>query len=168
MIFCGIPGSGKTTLAHLVTEAMGNAVHVQTDTIRFMMSAPKYTWEEARFVYESAFLIGREALKRGYDAVLDGTFLREDYRQEALARLSGHYSSAAVVCVTCRKETARARNSSRNPAVPEESFDRLVKSFELPEDGIIVRTDARAPSSCARYVLRRLSKLPGWEDGRAT
>jgi predicted kinase len=78
VIFCGIPGSGKTTIAHLVAEAMGSAVHIQTDTLRFMIPKPAYTWPEARFVYESIFLVGRQALQSGYDAILDGTFPKED------------------------------------------------------------------------------------------
>jgi predicted kinase len=156
LIFCGIPGSGKTTIARIVAAALGRAVHVQTDALRLMIPAPKYTWAEARFVYESAFLVGRHALKSGYDVILDGTFLREDYRAEAVERLARYCSSADVVCVICDQEVARARNSERETTVPEASFDRLVASFERPRRALFVHTDGGTPQEAADYLLRGL------------
>lgn len=164
MIFCGIPGSGKTTIAALVARVLP-AVHIQTDAIRFMIPKPSYTRHESRFVYESMFLVGREALKRGYDVILDGTFLREDYRGEALEKLSRYYSSASLVCVLCEPETARARNSSRPAAVPDESFERLVRSFERPRKAIVVDSGRRSPESSAGKVLRELARGKGAPSG---
>ena len=121
-----------------------------------MISSPAYTWAEAKFVYESAFLVGRQALQSGYDAILDGTFLREDYRSEAVGKLSRHCSYSQVVCVLCDPELARKRNSQREVAVPEASFDRLSASFERPRSAIFVRSDRGAPEEAADYILRRL------------
>jgi predicted kinase len=156
LIFCGIPGSGKTTIARLVASAIGSAVHIQADTIRFMIPEPAYTWAEAKFVYESMFQIGRQALKSGYDVILDGTFLKEDYRAEAVRKLGRYCSSATVVCIKCDTEVARARNSQRNAAVPEASFNRLAGTFERPKKAIFVRSDRRTAESAAAYVLHRL------------
>ena len=92
--------------------------------------------------------------------ILDGTFLREDYRKEAVEKLSRHYSSAVVVSVVCPLETAKARNSSRNAVVPEESFNRLASSFERPRRAIVVDSGARTPESAAKYVLGRMGRGP--------
>lgn len=156
LIFCGIPGSGKTTIARIVAAALGRAVHIQTDALRSMIPSPEYTWAEAKFVYESAFLVGRQALKSGYDAILDGTFLREDYRAEAEGRLARYCSSSAVVCVLCDPEVARARNFQREATVPDASFDRLSASFERPRRAVFVHTDGGTPDEAAGYVIRRL------------
>ena len=156
MIFCGIPGSGKTTIARLVAASIGDAVHVQTDTFRFMIPRPQYTWDESKFVYESMFMVGRQALKRGYDAILDATFLKEDYRTEAQKKLARYYSEVHTVCVLCDREVARARNAQRDAIVPEESFKRLSASFERPKSAIFVNSVKRTPDSAVRYVLRKI------------
>jgi len=158
LIFCGIPGAGKTTIARIVAAGIGSAVHIQTDTLRFMIPAPAYTRDEARFVYEAMFLVGRQALKSGYDAILDGTFLKEDYRAEARRKLARFYSAATVVCVLCDVEVARARNSQRKATVPDDSFNRLSATFEKPKKAIFVHSDSGTPESAAGYVLRTLGR----------
>jgi len=158
LIFCGVPGSGKTTIARLVAQALGSAVHIQADTFRFMIPRPAYTFVEGRFVYESMFLVGRQALKSGYDAILDATFLKEDYRQEAENNLARYCSSSTVVCVTCDLEVAKARNLAREPVVPEASFERLAGAFEEPDEGIFVRSDKRTPESAADYIVHKVGK----------
>jgi predicted kinase len=168
LIFCGIPGSGKTTIARLVATAIGSAVHIQTDTIRSMIPEPAYTWAEARFVYESMFQVGRQALKGGYDVILDGTFLKEDYRAEAEKKLGRYCSSAIVVCITCDAEVARARNSQRSATVPEASFNRLSAIFERPKKAIFVRSDGRTAESAATYILHRLGSARPESDATTT
>lgn len=131
-------------------------MHIQTDTLRFMIPKPAYTWPEARFVYESVFLVGRQALQSGYDAILDGTFLKEDYRAEAQERLKRYYAAVTIVCVVCDLEVAKARNLQRNVTVPDASFSRLAASFERPKKAIFVHSDTHTPGSAARYVLGEL------------
>ena len=139
-----------------MAASIGSAIHIQTDTLRFMIPAPSYTGNESKLVYQSMFLVGREALKKGYDAILDGTFLREDYRSEAQKKLAKYCSACYVVCVLCDQEVARARNSERGAVVPDASFERLSASFEKPKNVIFVHSDKRTPESAARYVLRKL------------
>jgi len=124
-----------------------------------MIPKPTYTYTESKFAYQSMFLVARQALKSGYDAILDATFLREDYRAEAVKKLAKHYSVAVVVCVLCDQEVARGRNTQRNAIVPEASFNRLSASFEKPKKAIFVHSDKRTPESAARYVIRKLREM---------
>src|SRR5207245_10421111 len=118
VMLCGITGSGKTTIARLVAKNLRDCFHIQTDTHRSMISRPGYTKEESALVYKDCILIAREALKAGYDAILDGTFLRDEYRDEAVEKLSRYFSSHLVVYVACDPETAYRRNLSRWDRLP--------------------------------------------------
>ncbi|MDV3293503.1 MAG: AAA family ATPase [Nitrososphaerales archaeon] len=155
-IFCGIPGSGKTSIASLVTKAMGDAIHIQTDGVRGMLARPTFAGKESQFVYEASFALAREALKSGYSVVIDGTFMREDYRKKARLALRKHYSRADTVFVSCGLDTALRRNSSRDATVPPEKVRGMFLRFEVPRRALKVDSSRGSPESAARRVVRAL------------
>jgi predicted kinase len=156
VVFCGVPGSGKTTIATRVAAGIGAAYHIQTDTVRFMMPKPEYTQVESKLVYKACMLIAREAMKAGYSAILDGTFLREEYRDEALRKLAGFYDTSLVVYVACDLDTAYRRNVSRKARVPKASFLRLYSEFEEPLNALRIDSPKTKPEIAARAVLLQL------------
>ena len=155
ILFCGLPSSGKSTIARLVASELGNAVHIQTDIIRYMFPKPSYTRDESSFVYSAMFQVGKEALRRGFDAILDATFLKEDYRAEAVRKLSRFYSKIYIIGVTCALDTVVARNNRRKGAevVPTETLLRFHSMYENPKNAIVVDSDKLAPESSARFIL---------------
>jgi predicted kinase len=163
IVFCGLPSSGKTTIAKLVASKLGNVIHIQTDTLRLMFSKPTYTLEESTFVYNAMFLVGKEALKHGYDAILDATFLKEDYRLEAQRKLGRYYSSVWYVCVVCSLPTVLKRNELRGGTgvVPRDTLLRFHRMFEMPKSAIVVNTIWRTPESSAAYIVDQLKKREG-------
>ncbi len=156
VVFCGVPGSGKTTIAKRVALGIGDAFHIQTDIVRFMMPNPKYTQVESKLVYEACTLIAREALRAGYAAILDGTFLKREYRDEALSKLSGFYDTSLIVYVECDLDTAYRRNVSRKARVPKASFLRLYSRFEEPLDALRIDSQKTKPEVAAKAVLLQL------------
>jgi predicted kinase len=158
ILFCGIPGSGKTTVASALASTLTRCAHIQTDGVRAMVAHPKYTSVESRFVYGTVMVIGRQALKAGYDAILDGTFPREEFRRAALGGLGRYALTRLVVHVTCDPLLALRRNLDRRDAIPEESLLRIYRQFERPSDAIVVDTGKLEPGQAAGLVLAALEQ----------
>ena len=156
VIFCGIPGSGKTTIARIVAKNLRDCFHIQTDTLRSMISRPGYTKEESALVYKGCILIAREALRAGYDAILDGTFLRDEYRDEAVEKLSRYFSTHLVVYMACDPETAYRRNLSRRERVPKKSFLRLFEMMQEPSSALRIDSAKTRPREAAGAILLQL------------
>jgi hypothetical protein len=153
IIFCGVPGSGKTTIAHILCEKLKGSVHIQTDVIREMISRPNYNSPESAFVYDSCVQVAKEALRRGRPAVLDGTFARRTHRARALAMLQGLYGRCLVVHVVCGINTAERRNSSREQSVPRDRLRGIYASFEEPIGALRADSDVRSAEENAAIIL---------------
>jgi predicted kinase len=156
VIFCGIPGCGKTTIARIVCDSVPGAVHIQTDGVRTMISRPTYSGPESAFVYEACFSIAKDSLRSQRLTVLDATFMLEEYRTMAVTALAGMYGRYLVVHVVCALETAEKRNTSRSAVVPPEKLRRMYDDFEPPIDALRVDSDAHSPAENAETILAAL------------
>ena len=156
VLFCGIPGGGKTTVARLVAGSFERSILIETDAVRGMLARPSFEPEESRFVYEACFGIAEEALRAGYFVALEGTFLKEDYRQDARSRLGRFSSSVDTIWVDCDLETALRRNSERRAAVPSERVRSMFEMLEPPRDAIRVDSSRMSAESAAKRVLSAL------------
>ena len=162
MVFCGVPGSGKTTIARIVCGRIPGAVHIQTDAIRRMIARPKYTGPESAFVYNSCIQVAKDALISGRPVVLDGTFARSYHRAKAFTELQGLYGRSVLVYIMCSFETARSRNTSRTNIVPEERLKGIYAHFEEPMKALKLNAETRSAEENANIVLSALThKLRG-------
>ena len=158
IIFCGIPGSGKTSIARLVAKREPGAVHIQTDAVRFMITNPTYTSEESEFVYRACVAVAEEALDAGHTVILDATFGSARRRENTLAPLTGHYSRIDYVHVVCDLDTVLRRNAARESmaVVPEETIRSIHSTFEPPTPAITVDTSKITPDDAAGLVVGAL------------
>ena len=153
IIFCGVPGSGKTTIARTLSEKLMGSVHIQTDTIRGMIARPNYGGPESAFVYDSCVRVAKEALRRGRPTILDGTFARSAHRARAFSALRGFCGRCVLVYVVCGMSTAERRNASRRDVVPRERLRGFYVSFEEPLDAVRIDTDVRSAEESAAIIL---------------
>ena len=156
VIFCGIPGSGKTTIARVVAEKTPRSVLVQTDALRAMIARPNYGGEESGLVYDGCMAVAREALRRGYTVLLDGTFMREEYRERARRTLRGYAAATDVVHVSCELEVALRRNSARHARIPPAKVRSIHRRFQEPRRAIRVDSTRLSPGRAAAQILERL------------
>lgn len=158
LVFCGIPGSGKTTIARLVAKSDQDAVHIQTDAVRMMIREPKFSAEESDFVYGVATVAARKALDEGRLVILDGTFGSSRRREKTLRTLAGCYSRVDFIHVTCDLKTALARNAARVgvAAVPELKVADILRKFEAPDGAIKVDSSTTSPEAAADWIIQEL------------
>jgi len=158
IIFCGIPGSGKTSVARIVAKKDPATVHIQTDVIRAMITKPAFSADESDFVYFACIEVAKEALDRGYTVILDATFGSARRRAATLAPLADHYSRVDFVHVFCDLETALRRNAGRGSeaVVPEQTVRDMLSTFEAPSPAFAVETSRITPEAAARLVIQAI------------
>lgn len=144
-VTCGLPGVGKTTVAETVADRIDGVLY-RTDVVRKeLLSEPEYTAEETRMVYEELLDRGRQAVEGGRNAVLDGTFSKERYRE--LARETAADADADVafrlVKVECAESVVRERIRARTDDASDADFDvyQLHKDSFEPVAGHHVTVD---------------------------
>jgi predicted kinase len=101
VLFCGLPGVGKTSLANELAPLI-NAIVLSTDKIRKeLISKPTYTKEEKRLIYDVMLLVARYLHDAaGINCILDATFSTEKSRRTAIEKLA-NVSSEQIYIVEC-------------------------------------------------------------------
>ncbi|MEW6722506.1 MAG: AAA family ATPase [Candidatus Micrarchaeota archaeon] len=85
IIVCGLPGSGKTTLARALARNLGG-VHVSSDlTRKRLFPKPAYSEDEKARVYGEMASECEKALREGRDVIVDATFHKKAVRERFLA-----------------------------------------------------------------------------------
>ena len=83
ILVCGLPGTGKTTLAGRIAKEY-SAIHLNTDIIRRKyLKERTYSEEEKKMIYEKLFSEAEKSLNEGKTVVLDGTFYKKELRNKA-------------------------------------------------------------------------------------
>ncbi|NTW13496.1 MAG: ATP-binding protein [Candidatus Moranbacteria bacterium] len=122
IIFCGLPGSGKTTLSEIVSERLG-IVRCCEDDVKIELYRQKSgtsLQESDRFSREvnvRLFQFIDEALESGHDIVCDATFDRLG-NADRIAHIaeSGHVVRVVVCRIDEPERERRFRSRERHPA----------------------------------------------------
>jgi predicted kinase len=163
VVLAGLPGTGKSTLAALLAEAL-DAPLFDKDRVREALFGPRHVrYERAQddFVVGCLVEAARFAAESGLarTAVLDGrTFSARGQLEELRAALAARGLSERTIELVADPQTARARLASQrgHPAANRgpELHDRLAAAAApLPGPKLVLDSAALAPAELARRAL---------------
>ncbi|MBI2085492.1 MAG: AAA family ATPase [Candidatus Aenigmarchaeota archaeon] len=133
ILVCGLPGTGKTTIAKALSQATGYTL-IRTDVIRKeLLNENKYTEKERDTVYEQILTIAGQKLRGGEDCILDGTFYKKSLRNEARETAEKNGSKFHLVECVLHEDSVKKRINARKGDESEADFAvyrKLKKTFE--------------------------------------
>ena len=118
IVFCGIPGSGKTTLSNRVAERH-NFVRYSFDELRCMR-------------YEDIIRPTVNTLREGKSVVVDGLFDRLINRKEILDAVRDIPCAKILIVMDTPIDDCIQRNANRPYPLPEFMIRDIHDSFEPP------------------------------------
>ncbi|MEW6327481.1 MAG: AAA family ATPase [Thermodesulfobacteriota bacterium] len=149
IIFCGIPGSGKSTVARRLREELekrGRTELLVSDQIR----SP---------VYRKIFRWLKENLDRADYIIIDATFHKTKWRDEVF--MTAGADNVLVVHLHCSLKTCLERNKKRKPALPERVIYVIDRAMERPvHPDISIDTDEIGPEEAVSMILNRTRCAP--------
>ncbi len=146
VMICGLPGTGKTTLAKAVAEKI-DAVSINSDSIRMsMLEEREYTEEEKKMIYQAMFEEAGKNLKEGKNVVLDATFYKKELREsvEEVAKEAGT-GFFIVECVThedlLKERIFKRKKEETESEADFEVYKKVKTQFEpIEEEHLAVDT----------------------------
>lgn len=127
----GLPASGKTTYA-TAKESEG-FVRVSSDDVRHdLFGNGGYTKQEQAQVFGEVNKRIFDALVNGRDVIMDATNLSRKYRTETINRLPIGVGSITARLFLSPIDRLIKRNVDRDYAVPEDTYERMLKHFDPP------------------------------------
>lgn len=135
ILVCGLPGTGKTTVAEAIA-AKAKAYVLSTDVIRReVVDKPDYSENEKEMVYNLVFGMAQQMLGSSKNVLVDGTFYRKELRDKVKKIAASMKSELVIVEVICDENAVRERLAKRCKGCCTSDADfsvylKLKKSFE--------------------------------------
>ncbi|MEK7192162.1 MAG: RNA 2',3'-cyclic phosphodiesterase [Patescibacteria group bacterium] len=142
IIFCGIPGSGKTTIAKRLVEHLrkqGSVKHFISDELK-----PP--------VYKKFFQILPENLGKYDFLIFDATFYKKEWREKMKQLAKGE--KLLMIYLECPLQIAIQRNKKRRAGIPEEAVHIMAANFEKPDRAdVVIDTQKTAVSESVKKIM---------------
>ena len=128
VMICGLPGTGKTTLAKAVAERI-NAVHISSDTVRMkMLEERTYSAEEKEKIYDTILEEAEKQLKEGKNVILDATFYKKALREKVRVIAADFFIVECTTHENLIKERIFARKKEETESEADYKVYKKVKT----------------------------------------
>ncbi|MBS7619919.1 AAA family ATPase [Candidatus Bathyarchaeota archaeon] len=143
ILLCGGVGAGKSILAQRLSERLGDARVLSSDSFK-------------RRVYERLLLELERGMNKQKYLILDATFYRKVYRDRVRETAMGR-DKLFTIYLKCPLEVCLERNRRRSGAVPENAVRIIHRLFEEPENpDLVVNTAEVGVDEALERVLENL------------
>jgi len=145
IIFCGVPGSGKTTIAEILAGILG-----KFGQVKLIVSD-----EISGKVYKRISSVLKKSLDETDYILADATFYKRSWRE--MTEIIGGKGHVLTCYLHCSLETCLARNRGRNPCLPERVIHIISKEMERPSHPFIsIDTERITPEEAAFKIAERM------------
>ncbi|MBI4526813.1 MAG: ATP-binding protein [Deltaproteobacteria bacterium] len=142
IIFCGIPGSGKTTIAEILARRLGALGEVE------MFCSDKMKGP----VYSKLFNALAPDRKKEDFLIFDATFYKREWRQRIRALAQGE--KVITVYLHCPLEIALKRNRERQANISERAVHIIFHQMEPPNNpGVTIDTATTTATAAADAIF---------------
>ncbi len=176
LVLCGIPASGKTTLAEQLVKALHSDYDVElvsTDYWRDAVYYSEFKPENERIVRANALQRTRELLSGGHSVVHDDSNYYASMRHELCGLATEEGCAFGVIHVSTPINVALKWNVLRKQPIPTEVLQQISERFDIPGskyswDRPILSIDMSTiePEKIIREIKLMIPKLtPAVSDG---
>lgn len=148
IIFSGIPGSGKTTIAKALFKKLrklGSSKFFSSDKI-------------SGRVYEKIGKIIKEYKDKIDFLLIDATFYKKKWRE--MVKKLAKPQKVLTVYLHCSLETALKRNKKRRPSLPDRVVHIIYHQMEKPKKPeISINTDKIEPKMAIDLIFQKIKKI---------
>lgn len=132
ILMCGLPGSGKTTIAHNLFS--GYSI-ISSDDVRKELYGSESVQKDHSKVFSIVNSRAHKLLMSGHNVVIDATHIKRKDRASSLACAKGCLNvNRVIVCVDTPVDECIRRNNNRERIVPQHVILRMNNSFEPISD----------------------------------
>ena len=161
----GLPGSGKSTVALAVKEKFPDAVILNMDKLRKIVTPqPTYSDTEREYVYRAIVFTAKTLYKLGHNVIIDATGNKKSWRELARKLIPDFFE----VYLKCPIELCMEREKTRidTHAAPMRIYEKGKKGSPVPginipyeepdKPEIIINTEKESPDMAAGKIVKIL------------
>lgn len=155
IIFYGIPGCGKTTIAKKLTASLRNPESARrAATVKLFISD-----KLKPPVYQKFFQLFKENAGKADFLIFDATFYKRKWREKMKLLARRSQEKVITVYVRCDLKTALQRNRRRMPKIPEKAVHIIFHQFESPKKpDIIINSEKTTAEQAAQKIFAFIRK----------